>query len=66
MAKRKQIKTKKKKTNFNDNYEEMSMIRRLERKLDRINHIMELIRTIVPIMLLLLNCIILAKIFNLI
>ena len=66
MAKRKQIKTKKRKTNFHDNYEEMSMVRRLERKLDRINHIMELIRTIVPIMLLLLNCIILAKIFNLI
>jgi len=66
MAKRKQIKTKKRKTNFYENYEDMSMIRRLERKLDRINHIMELIRTIVPIMLLLLNCIILAKIFNLI
>ena len=57
MAKRKQIKTKKRKTNFYENYEDMSMIRRLERKLDRINHIMELIRTIVPIMLLLLNCI---------
>ena len=66
MAKRKQIKTKKRKTNFYENYEDMSMVRRLERKLDRINHIMELIRTIVPIMLLLLNCIILAKIFNLI
>ena len=66
MAKRKQIKTKKRKINFYENYEDMSMIRRLERKLDRINHIMELIRTIVPIMLLLLNCIILAKIFNLI
>tara|TARA_B100000700_G_scaffold48680_1_gene51388 strand:- start:23 stop:223 length:201 start_codon:yes stop_codon:yes gene_type:complete len=66
MAKRKQIKTKKRKINLYENYEDMSMIRRLERKLDRINHIMELIRTIVPIMLLLLNCIILAKIFNLI
>tara|TARA_B100001029_G_scaffold43636_1_gene34218 strand:+ start:52 stop:252 length:201 start_codon:yes stop_codon:yes gene_type:complete len=66
MAKRKQIKTKKRKTTFYESYEDMSMIRRLERKLDRINHIMELIRTIVPIMLLLLNCIILAKIFNLI
>ena len=66
MAKRKQIKTKKRKINVYENYEDMSMIRRLERKLDRINHIMELIRTIVPIMLLLLNCIILAKIFNLI
>ena len=41
-------------------------IRRLERKLDRVNHIMELVRTIVPIMLLILNCVILAKIFNLI
>ena len=66
MAKRKQIKSKKRKTVFYENYEDMSMIRRLERKLDRINHIMELIRTIVPIMLLILNCVILAKIFNLI
>ena len=66
MAKRKQIKSKKRKTGFYENYEDMSMIRRLERKLDRINHIMELIRTIVPIMLLVLNCVILAKIFNLI
>tara|TARA_B100001741_G_C16423967_1_gene537670 strand:+ start:271 stop:471 length:201 start_codon:yes stop_codon:yes gene_type:complete len=66
MAKRKQIKSKKRKTGFYENYEDMSMIRRLERKLDRINHIMELIRTIVPIMLLILNCVILAKIFNLI
>ena len=49
-----------------EKYEDMSLIRRLERKLDRINHIMELIRTIVPIMLLVLNCVILAKIFNLI
>ena len=40
--------------------------RKLERKLDRVNHIMELIRTIVPIALLILNCIILAKIFGLI
>ena len=45
-----------------EKYEDMSLIRRLERKLDRINHIMELIRT----MLLVLNCVILAKIFNLI
>ena len=36
----------------------MSPIRKLERKLDRVNHIMELIRTVVPIMLLLLNTII--------
>ena len=33
----------------------LSLIRKLERKLDRVNHIMELIRTIVPVMLLLLN-----------
>ena len=49
-----------------EKFEDMSLIRRLERKLDRVNHIMELIRTIVPIMLLILNCVILAKIFNLI
>ena len=49
-----------------EKYEDMSPIRRLERKLDRVNHIMELVRTIVPIILLLLNCVILAKIFNLI
>ena len=39
---------------------------KLERKLDEYNHTMELVRTIVPIMLLILNCVILAKIFNLI
>ena len=50
----------------NEKFEDMSLIRRLERKLDRVNHIMELVRTIVPIILLLLNCIILLKIFNLI
>ena len=33
----------------------LSPIRKLERKLDRVNHIMELIRTVVPVMLLLLN-----------
>ena len=37
---------------------------RLERKLDEYNHIMELIRTVVPIMLLLLNTIIILKLFN--
>ena len=42
----------------------MSPIRKLERKLDRVNHIMELIRTIVPVMLLLLNTIIILKLFN--
>tara|TARA_B100000686_G_C16652719_1_gene896463 strand:- start:596 stop:799 length:204 start_codon:yes stop_codon:yes gene_type:complete len=67
MAKRKHTKIPKKKNRFiEDKYEDMSPIRRLERKLDRVNHIMELIRTIVPIALLILNCIILAKIFNLI
>ncbi len=66
MAKRKIIKLSKYKKLPQERYEEMSPIRRLERKLDRVNHIMELVRTIVPIMLLILNCIILAKIFNLI
>ena len=42
----------------------MSLIRKLERKLDRVNHIMELIRTVVPIMLLLLNTIIILKLFD--
>jgi len=42
----------------------MSPIRKLERKLDRVNHIMELIRTVVPIMQLLLNAIIILKLFN--
>ncbi len=45
-------------------WNKMSPIRKLERKLDRVNHIMELIRTIVPIMLLLLNAIIILKLFN--
>jgi hypothetical protein len=66
MAKRKIIKMSKYKKLPQERNEEMSPIRRLERKLDRVNHIMELVRTIVPIMLLILNCIILAKIFNLI
>ena len=66
MAKRKIIKMSKYRNFPQEKYEDMSMIRRLERKLDRVNHIMELVRTIVPIMLLILNCIILAKIFNLI
>ena len=37
---------------------------KLERKLDEVNHTMELIRTVVPIMLLLLNTIIILKLFN--
>ena len=45
-------------------WDKLSTIRKLERKLDRINHIMELIRTIVPVMLLLLNTIIILKLFN--
>ena len=45
-------------------WDKLSPIRKLERKLDRINHIMELIRTIVPVMLLLLNTIIILKLFN--
>jgi len=45
-------------------WKNMSPIRKLERKLDRVNHIMELIRTIVPVMLLLLNTIIILKLFN--
>ena len=66
MAKRKIIKISKYRNLPQEKYEDKSIIRRLERKLDRVNHIMELVRTIVPIILLLLNCIILLKIFNLI
>ena len=66
MAKRKIIKISKYRKFPQERYEDMGMIRRLERKLDRVNHIMELVRSIVPIMLLILNCVILAKIFNLI
>ena len=66
MAKRKIIKMSKYRKFPQEKYEDMGPIRRLERKLDRVNHIMELVRTIVPIMLLILNCIILAKLFNLI
>ena len=64
MAKRKIIKLNKYRKFPEEKYEDMGLIRRLERKLDRVNHIMELVRTIVPIMLLLLNCIILLKLFN--
>ena len=64
MAKRKIIKLNKYRKFSEEKYEDMGLIRRLERKLDRVNHIMELVRTIVPIMLLLLNCIILLKLFN--
>ena len=66
MSKRKYIRQTKKRRIEYESYEDLSLIRKLERKLDRVNHIMELIRTIVPIALLILNCIILAKIFGLI
>ena len=46
--------------------ENLSRIKSLERKLDRVNHIMELIRTIIPIIILLINLIIILKIFDLI
>ena len=64
MAKRKIIKLNKYRKFHEEKYEDMGLIRRLERKLDRVNHIMELVRTIVPIMLLLLNCVILLKLFK--
>ena len=38
----------------------------LEKKLDNINHIMELVRTIVPLLLLVLNTIIILKLFEII
>ena len=37
---------------------------KLERKLDEYNHIMELVRTILPIVLLIMQTIILIKVFN--
>ena len=46
--------------------ENLSRIRSLERRLDRVNHIMELIRTIIPLLILLINLIILLKIFDII
>ena len=49
---------------YKKEWNNMSPIRKLERKLDRVNHIMELIRTVVPVMLLLLNTIIILKLFN--
>ena len=61
MAKRKIIKTSKYRKFPQERYEDMGMIRRLERKLDRVNHIMELVRTIVPIVVLVLQIIILTK-----
>ena len=38
----------------------------LEKKLDNVNHIMELVRTVVPLLLLVLNTVIILKIFDLI
>ena len=46
--------------------ENLSRIRSLERRLDRVNHIMELIRTVIPLLILLINLIIILKIFDLI
>jgi hypothetical protein len=39
----------------------ISELRRIERKLDNYNHIMELIRTIVPLLVLIIQLIILFK-----
>jgi len=36
---------------------------KLEKKLDEINHIMELIRTVIPVVVLLIQIVILIKIF---
>ena len=46
--------------------ENLSRIKSLERRLDRVNHIMELIRTVIPLLVLFINLIILLKIFDLI
>jgi len=46
--------------------ENLSRIRSLERRFDCVNHIMELIRTVIPLLVLLINLIILLKIFDLI
>lgn len=54
---------KKKEINSKEN---LSRIRSLERRLDRVNHIMELIRTVIPLLVLLINLIILLKIFDII
>ena len=59
------LKKKQKKYGYSQQeWNNLSLIRKLERKLDRVNHIMELIRTIVPVMLLLLNTIIILKLFD--
>ena len=44
----------------------LNTLNELEKKLDNINHIMELVRTIVPLLLLVLNTIILLKLFEII
>ena len=36
---------------------------KLEKKLDEVNHIMELIRTVIPIMVLIMQTVIMIKIF---
>ena len=47
---------KKKKTKPEEN---LSRIKSLERRLNRVNHSMELIRTVIPLLVLLINLIIL-------
>ena len=37
---------------------------KLERKLDEVNHIMELIRTVIPVIILIVQIIILIKLFG--
>ena len=39
-------------------------IQKIERKLDNYNHIMELIRTIIPILVLILQILVLIKLLN--
>ena len=61
MAKRKIIKMSKYRKFPQERYEDMGMIRRLERKLDRVNHIMELVRTIFALTTILLQLYIISK-----
>ena len=61
MAKRKIIKMSKYRKFPQERYEDMGMIRRLERKLDRVNHIMELVRTIFALTTILLQLFIISK-----
>jgi hypothetical protein len=43
---------------------QISKIQKLEPKLDRYNHIMELIRTLVPLVILVVQVVILIKLFS--